>query len=68
MSSRSDAARNRGANHIDLPAYTVAAAAHSLRLPVTTVRYWALGRAHYKPVIIAADPGGKLLRARSTAP
>jgi uncharacterized protein (DUF433 family) len=55
----------RGANPIDLPAYTVAAAAHYLRLPLTTVRYWALGRAHYRAVILAADPGERLLSFRN---
>ena len=54
-----------GLNPIDTPAYTPAVVAHHLRLPVTTVRYWALGRDPYKPVIALADPKAHLLSFRN---
>jgi uncharacterized protein (DUF433 family) len=38
------------------PAYTFAEAAHYLRLPVETLRYWALGYASYQPVFELDDP------------
>jgi len=54
-----------GLNPIDAPAYTPAAVAHHVRLPVATVRYWALGRDRYKPVIVIADPAAHLLSFRN---
>lgn len=54
-----------GRGPLDAPAYTPAVAAHHLRLPPTTVRYWALGRDKYKPVIVLADPVEKLLSFRN---
>lgn len=37
-----------------LPAYSVAEVAHYLNLPKSTVRYWAMGRDSYPPLIEAA--------------
>jgi uncharacterized protein (DUF433 family) len=54
-----------GRGPLDAPAYTLAAAAHHLGLPGNTVRYWALGRDAYKPVILIADPAEKLLSFRN---
>ncbi len=50
-----------GKRPTELPAYTPLAVAHHLRLPIGTVRYWALGRDHHKPVIELADPKNRLL-------
>ncbi len=54
-----------GRGPLDAPAYAPAAAAHHLGLPTNTVRYWALGRDHYKPVIILEDPAEELLSFRN---
>ncbi len=54
-----------GRSPIDAPAYTPAVVAHHLCLPVTTVRYWALGRNPYRPVIVLADPKAHLLSFRN---
>src|SRR5689334_22361396 len=56
---------NRGSSPVDVPAYAPAAAAHHLGLPVTTVRYWVLGRDRQAPVIPPADPEAKLLSFRN---
>jgi uncharacterized protein (DUF433 family) len=55
----------RGMSPIDAPAYTPAVVAHHLCLPVTTVRYWTLGRDRYRPVIVLADPKAHLLSFRN---
>lgn len=39
-----------------LPAYTVSEAAHYLGVPAAMVRYWAVGRDGYEPLIRAARP------------
>ena len=36
---------------VDLPAYTISEVAHYLSIPVSTVRYWSVGRDDYKPLI-----------------
>jgi uncharacterized protein (DUF433 family) len=54
-----------GRSPVNVPAYTVVVAAHHLRLPKTTVRYWALGRDRYMPVIATADPANRLLSFRN---
>lgn len=42
----------------DLPAYAPQEAAHYLRLPLSTIRYWALGKAGTpEPIIPAAGRG-----------
>jgi len=41
----------------DLPAYTIAEAAHYLSVPEATVRYWAKGQDSYRPLIDA--PAGR---------
>lgn len=43
----------------DVPLYTIAAAARTLALPASTVRWWAFGRAAdgYQPVVDADSPG-----------
>jgi uncharacterized protein (DUF433 family) len=53
----------------DVPVYTISEAAHYLRLPVATVRSWAIGRqyptqsgeAAFRPLIEIADPDRSLL-------
>ena len=58
-----------GMKPADLPVYSIAEAAHYLRLPSATVRSWALGRqyptrtgdAKFLPLIDIADPTGRLL-------
>ena len=35
----------------ELPAYTIAEAAHYLAVPAATVRYWSVGRGDYAPLI-----------------
>ncbi len=63
----------RGAKPADMPVYIVAEAAHYLRLPVATVRSWALGRPyltqsgvrHSAPVIAIADRDACLLSFRN---
>jgi uncharacterized protein (DUF433 family) len=55
----------RGQDPVDVPAYSPAIAAHHLRLPTSTVRYWALGRASYAPVIVIADRAAELLSFRN---
>jgi uncharacterized protein (DUF433 family) len=51
----------------DLPAYTAAEAAQFVRVPNSTVRAWCFGQAvpsrdsHFKPVLLAADPRGRML-------
>ena len=35
----------------ELPAYTIAEAAHYLSVPQATVRYWAKGQDHHLPLI-----------------
>ena len=37
----------------ELPAYTIAEAAHYLAVPATTIRYWSVGRDHYAPIVAA---------------
>ena len=54
-----------GRGPLDAPAYTPGASAHHLGLPINTVRYWALGRDDYKPVIVLAAPTEKLLSFRN---
>jgi uncharacterized protein (DUF433 family) len=54
-----------GRGPLDAPAYAIAEAAHHLGLPLTTVRYWALGRDSHKPVILIADPVEKALSFRN---
>ena len=36
---------------VDLPAYTISEVAHYLSIPVSTVRYWSVGRGGYEPLI-----------------
>ena len=36
---------------VDLPAYTISEVAHYLSIPVSTVRYWSVGRDDYEPLI-----------------
>ena len=56
----------RGQDPVDVPAYSPAIAAHHLRLPTSTVRYWALGRGHdYAPIIVIADRDEQLLSFRN---
>jgi uncharacterized protein (DUF433 family) len=58
-----------GGKPSSLPLYSVAEAAHYLRLPVATVRAWAVGRDYhtesgrrrFPPTITAADPATPLL-------
>ena len=39
----------------ELPAYTVSEAAHYLRVPAATIRYWSVGRGDYAPLIEAPE-------------
>ena len=36
---------------VPLPAYTISEVAHYLSIPVSTVRYWSVGRDDYEPLI-----------------
>lgn len=54
-----------GMNPVDAPAYTLGAVAHYLELPDATVRYWAFGRERHAPVILVADPKGRILSFRN---
>lgn len=47
--------RARAGDPRDMPAYSASEAAHYLLLPVSTVRYWSVGREHYAPLIDAAS-------------
>jgi uncharacterized protein (DUF433 family) len=57
----------------DVPTYSLSEAAHYLRLPVATIRSWAIGRqyptqfgaADFRPLIDIADPHGRLLSFRN---
>jgi uncharacterized protein (DUF433 family) len=57
----------------DIPVYSLSEAAHYLRLPVATVRSWAIGRQYptqsgggdFRPLIDIADPAGRLLSFRN---
>lgn len=59
----------RGKPPAEVPLYTMTEAAHHLRLPVMTLRSWALGRAYptqkgvkgFDPIFRLADPGRRLL-------
>jgi uncharacterized protein (DUF433 family) len=63
----------RGENPGDVPVYSISEAAHYLRLPVATIRSWAIGRqyptqsgaAAFRPLIDIADPDGLLLSFRN---
>jgi len=63
----------RGKNPGDLPVYAISEAAHYLRLPVATIRSWAMGRKYptrsgataFLPLIDIADPDGLLLSFRN---
>ena len=44
-----------------LPAYTILEAAHYLAVPPATVRYWALGRDRYVPLIVTPKHSPALL-------
>jgi uncharacterized protein (DUF433 family) len=63
----------QGKNPIDVPVYAIAEAAHYLRLPVATIRSWAIGRryptqtgdADFPPLIDIADPAGRMLSFRN---
>lgn len=63
----------RGKTPADIPVYSVSEAAHYLRLPVATVRAWALGRQYptrsgggdFRPLIDIADPEGRRLSFRN---
>jgi uncharacterized protein (DUF433 family) len=65
----------KGKNPGDVPVYSVAEAAHYLRLPVATVRSWAIGRqyptqsgsAEFLPLIDIADQGALLLSFKNLA-
>jgi uncharacterized protein (DUF433 family) len=43
------------------PSYQLSEAAHYLNVPVSTVRWWALGRDHYAPLILPASTQPVLL-------
>ena len=45
----------------ELPAYTIAEAAHYLSVPATTIRYWSVGRGEYEPLILAPKQPPSLL-------
>jgi uncharacterized protein (DUF433 family) len=70
ISSDLKAVTNRGPAVV--PAYSVAEAAHHLKLPRTTVRAWLVGRIYpteggsrrFTPVVLIADPASKLLSFR----
>lgn len=47
--------KHRSFNLREMPAYTVAEAAHYLCLPISTVRYWSAGRGRYQALISAAQ-------------
>lgn len=57
----------------DVPIYTLSEAAHYLRLPVATIRSWAIGRQYptrsgdvpFRPLVDIADPDGRLLSFRN---
>ena len=59
----------RYADPREMPAYSIPAAAHHLRLPPATLRSWVLGRTYqtqagprkFKPIIRVPDPAGPLL-------
>lgn len=44
-----------------LPAYTVLEAAHCLAVPPATIRYWAVGRGRYAPLIVTPKHSPALL-------
>jgi len=50
---------------VDRPTYTPNVAARHLRLPVSTVRWWALGNGTHLPVIRIAAPHEQLLSFRN---
>jgi uncharacterized protein (DUF433 family) len=52
-------------SRLDDPAYTPAAAARYLLVPVSTVRWWTLGNGAHPPVIHIADPDGHRLSYRN---
>jgi len=45
----------------DMPAYTIAEAAHHLSVPAATVRYWSMGQNPYESLIDVADHQPTLL-------
>ncbi len=63
----------KGKNPGDVPVYSISEAAHYLRLPVATIRSWAIGRQYptqfgttaFRPLIDIADPDGRLLSFRN---
>jgi uncharacterized protein (DUF433 family) len=63
----------KGKSPADIPVYTISEAAHYLRLPVATIRSWAVGRQYptqsgsgdFRPLIDIADPDGRLLSFRN---
>jgi uncharacterized protein (DUF433 family) len=60
------------ANPVDIPTYTIADAAHHLRMPTATVRSWLIGRSyptakggrHFAPLVLMADKERQLLSFR----
>jgi len=63
----------KGKNPGDVPVYSISEAAHYLRLPIATIRSWAIGRQYptqtgataFQPLIDIADPDSKLLSFRN---
>ena len=45
----------------ELPAYTISEVAHYLAMPPATVRYWAVGRGSYAPLIVTPERSPALL-------
>ncbi len=45
----------------ELPAYTIAEAAHYLTVPTATVRYWSVGQGDYEPLIMVPEHSPTLL-------
>ncbi|MCY3757634.1 MAG: DUF433 domain-containing protein [Acidobacteria bacterium] len=45
----------------ELPAYTIAEAAHYLSVPAATIRYWSVGRGEYEPLITVPKQSPTLL-------
>ncbi len=51
----------RRADPRELPAYTISEVAHYLAVPPATVRYWAVGRGSYAPLIVTPEHSPVLL-------
>ncbi|MCY4610554.1 MAG: DUF433 domain-containing protein [Gammaproteobacteria bacterium] len=51
----------RRADPRELPAYTILEVAHYLAVPPATVRYWAVGRGSYAPLIVTPEHSPVLL-------